>query len=112
MAKIPSPLDRRHLIEKELDASKAQAIADAYLAEDRVLEALAFLERAGATEALAEIRSQAVAAGDVFLLREVSTLTGEDPDAATWTQAADAADAAGQEFYAADARRQAARLSG
>ena len=109
--KIPSPLDRRHLIERDLDASKARAIADAYLAEDRLIEALIFLERADAQDELVQIRDRAVEEGNVFLLREVSRVLDQEPDAATWARVAEAADASGQELYAADARRQVDRLA-
>ena len=38
--KIPNPLDRRHLIEKELPAERALALAEAYLEEGRTEEAV------------------------------------------------------------------------
>ena len=40
---IPDPLERRHLVEKDLPAAQALAIANAYLEKDRCLEALDFL---------------------------------------------------------------------
>ena len=36
---IPNPMDRRHLLEKRMDAKQAIALADAYLEEDRAVEA-------------------------------------------------------------------------
>ena len=71
-AKIPDPLERRHLVEKELPPAQALAIAEAYLAEDRCIEAVDFLRIAGAGEQLAELRERAIADGDAFLLRAVA----------------------------------------
>jgi hypothetical protein len=103
---VPGVLERRHLIETEIDEAKALEIAEAYLVDDRVEEALIFLEKAGATERLAELRVSAVAAGDVFLLRSAARLMGESPSRKEWLSVEAAATAAGHELYAADARRQ------
>jgi len=110
-SRIPDPLTRRHLLEGTLDAAKARAIAEAYLAEDRAQEAVAFLRRAAAEDALEALWRQAVEAGDAFLLREVALALGRSPDAATWEPLERAADAAGKGRYAAEARRQVARLA-
>ena len=72
-SKIPGPLERRHLIERELDAAHAKRIADAYLEEDRKVEAIDFLEKAGAEEELESLCREARTRGDVFLLRAAST---------------------------------------
>jgi hypothetical protein len=108
--KIPDPLRRRHLVEQPLDPSRALQIAEAYLEEDRAIEAVAFLLKAEARERLAALREQAVRDGDAFLLREISTALAEEFDAATWQALAEAARAAGKDRYAAEASRQAARL--
>ncbi len=110
-AKIPDPLTRRHLIEGTLDPTRAGAIADAYLGAERAQEAVAFLARSEATDALEALWQQAVAAGDAFLLREVAAALKRAPDAETWQRLAEAADAAGKDRYAAEARRQVARLA-
>ena len=55
-SKLPDPLSRRHLLEQDLSEAKSRAIAEAYLAEERVVEALDFLRKAGAREQLAELR--------------------------------------------------------
>ncbi len=110
-SKIPDPLTRRHLIEGTLDPARAGTIAEAYLGADRAQEAVAFLARADATEALEKLWQQAVKDGDPFLLREVAGAVKRAPDAATWQQLAEAADAAGKDRYAAEARRQVARLA-
>jgi hypothetical protein len=110
-SKIPDPLTRRHLIEGTLDSARAGTIAKAYLAEDRAQEAVAFLARAEDTETLERLWQQAVEEGDAFLLREVAAALGRAPDAATWEQLATAADGAGKDRYAAEARRQVARLA-
>ncbi len=111
-SKIPDPLARRHLLERELPPAQALRLAEAYLAEGRALEAVDFLRKAGALDRLAALRAEAVAAGDSFLLRIVTTALGEPADRETWRRLAEAAAAAGKELQAADARRQAARGEG
>ena len=86
----------------------ALAIAEGYLAEDRRFDALAFLAKAGAQDRLRALQDDAVAAGDLFLVREIATLLGAPPAADVWTRVADAAAAAGKERCAAEARRLAA----
>jgi hypothetical protein len=108
-SKIPDPLMRRHLIERELAPAQALAVAEAYLAEGRALEAVEFLRKAGARERLALLRDEAVSAGDYFLMRAVATALEEPPGRSQWQALAEAAAAAGKERYAADARRLAAR---
>jgi DNA-binding LytR/AlgR family response regulator len=108
---IPNPLERRHLLERELEPARALAIADAYVADARSLEAVAFLRKAGAKERLEALVQEAVREGDAFLLREVAQALGREPDAALWRQLAEAAAAAGKDRYVAEARRQAERLS-
>ena len=108
-SKIPDPLERRHLVERELSPAQALRLAEAYLAEGRSLEAVDFLRKAGARDRLEAVRAEAIAAGDSFLLRVVATGLGETPDRASWSRLAEAADAAGKQRHAADARRQAAR---
>ena len=107
-ARPPDPLKRRHLVEDELPAARALAIAEAYLGEDRRFDALTFLAKAGATDRLRALQDDAVGAGDLFLVREIAVLLGEPPTAETWTRVASAADAAGKERCAAEARRLAA----
>ena len=108
--KLPDPLRRRHMVEQGMDPARALQIAEAYLEEDRAIEAVAFLVKAEARERLATLREQAVREGDAFLLREISTALAEETDAATWQALAAAARAAGKDRYAAEASRQAARL--
>ena len=110
--KIPDAIKRRELVEQKLDAGRALKLAEAYLAKDRVFEALAFLAKANARERLAEVRDEAVRNGDVFLLREASVHLGEEPDAETWRALAAAAAAAGKESYAQEAQRQLAAREG
>jgi hypothetical protein len=110
--KIPDPLTRRLLLENPMDAGRARAIAEAYLAEDRAVEALAFLAKAEDREGLARVRDAAVEAGDVFLLREAALALGEEIDAARWRTTAERAESLGKEHYATEARRHAAALEG
>jgi len=108
---IPGPLERRHLLERELEPARALAIADAYLAEARSLEAVAFLRKAGAQARLEALVEVALREGDAFLLREVAQALGREVEAALWHQLAEAAAAAGKDRYVAEARRQAERLA-
>lgn len=107
--KIPNPLDRRHLIERDLPADKSLAIAEAYLAEGRSNEAVVFLQKAGARDRLAQLADQAVGEGDAFLLRSVQEALGEEVVPERWEQLAEAAEAAGKLRHAVTARRQATR---
>jgi hypothetical protein len=111
-SRTPDPLKRRHLVEEALAAPRALAIAEAYLAEDRVFDAVAFLHKAGAQDRLRALQAEAVTRGDLFLVREISALLGEPPGAATWQAVAEAAAAAGKERCASEARRLAAARGG
>lgn len=108
-SKIPDPLERRHLIERVLGEEKALRIAEGYLEEGRVIEALDFLEQAQATDRLAVLRQQAIEAGDAFLLRSVASAMDAPVANEEWAALAAAATAAGMDHYADDARRQANR---
>lgn len=108
-SKIPDPLTRRHLLEGELPEARALVTAQAYLAEGRTVEALDFLARAGATDELAELRAEAVAAGDFFLFRAIARAAGDPPTHEEWVAVSAAAEAAGMDRYAEDARRQVER---
>jgi len=108
---IPDPLERRHLIEGELEPARALAFANAYLADGRELEAIAFLRKASAGAQLEQIWQSALREGDPFLLREAALGLGREPDAATWREVESAAASAGKDRYAAEARRQAERLA-
>ncbi|MDD9801790.1 MAG: hypothetical protein OXU78_00265 [Deltaproteobacteria bacterium] len=111
-AKLPDPLARRHLLSGELAPARARAIAEAYLAEGRSMEAIAFLHKAAARPELEALRAEALQSGDVFLLREVSAALAEPPDLADWNAVAEAARACGKALDAAEAQRQAERLGG
>lgn len=107
--RIPAPLERRHLLEKDLDASEALGIAEAYLAEGRVVDSLAFLVAAEAWDRMAEVREGVIEAGDAFVLRSIADLRAEEPSADEWARLEAAANAAGKATYADTARRQAQR---
>ena len=107
--KLPDPLSRRHLLERELPAAQALATAEAYLEEGRSIEAVEFLGKAKASEQLTRLRAEACAEGDAFLLRAVVRASGEAATHDEWVALAAAAEAAGKDVYAADARRQADR---
>jgi len=107
--KLPDPLARRHLVERELPPAQAQALADAYLAEGRRIEAVDFLRKAGATERLLALRAEAIADGDVFLLRRLADALAQPPTRDEWQALARGAESHGKERYAAEARRQSER---
>jgi len=107
--KIPNPLERRHLIERDLPGERSLAIAEAYLAEGRTNEAVIFLQKAGARDRLAQLPDQAVGEGDAFLLRSIQQALGEEPPPERWEQLAEVAEAAGKLRHAETARRQATR---
>ena len=106
-SKLPDPLARRHMIERDLGAEASLRTAEVYLAEGRSLEAIEFLQKADATERLTELRAEAVRSGDAFLLRAVAGALEATPDRAEWTALADSAETAGKLHYAREARRQA-----
>ncbi len=110
--KIPNPLERRHLVERELPAEQALGLAEAYLAEDRASEAVAFLVKAGASERLEQLAGGAVAAGDLFLLRAIAEGRGSEPSADEWRRLAVAARELGKDAYAEAAERLASRGEG
>lgn len=104
--RTPDPLTRRHLMERTLDPAQALRIAETYLAEDRRCEAVAFLGRAEESDRLETLRGEALAEGDVFLLKSVCQALGRDPLAEEWSAVGEAAEACGKLRYAALARRQ------
>lgn len=106
---IPDPLERRHLLAREIPADQALRIAEAYLAEGRRPEAVEFLEKAGAAEPLEALRAEAIASGDVFLLRAVARAQGRTVPRDDWMRLAEAAAASGRLRYEEEARRQAER---
>ena len=111
-SRIPNPLERRHLIERELPPAQALRLAEAYLEEGRAVEALEFLRKAGARERLAELRREAIEAGDAFLLRGVVAAGGGAATPEEWLVLAEAATVAGKLRYADEARRQSQRGKG
>lgn len=89
--------------------AQALAIAEAYLADDRCIEAIDFLKLAAANAQLAALRDRAIADGDAFLLRAVANAQGDPPTRGDWQKLGDAATAHGRERYALEARRQLER---
>lgn len=106
-AKIPDPLERRHLLERQLDPARALAIAEAYLEQERSVEAVPFLERADARDRLQALAEEAVEAGDAFLLESVGRALETPPGPETWERLAERARAAGLLTYAESAERHA-----
>ena len=106
-SRIPDPIQRRHWLERPLDPVRARAVADAYLEQGRHAEAVAFLEKADATDALEKLAAEATARGDAFLLKQVCSALGREPSSEEWGATASAAEAAGLLRYASTARRQA-----
>jgi hypothetical protein len=100
--KLPDPLSRRHLLDGDLEPAKALALAQAYLEDDREVEAIDFLAAAGpdsnaeAREVLLQLQAVALERGDVFLMRMASLALDEEPSAETWHSLAEAATRAGR----------------
>ncbi len=107
--KIPGPIERRHLVERELSADQALRYAEAYLSEGLEVDAIAFLAKAGATEQLASLRTRAIEAGDGFLLRMVAAAMDAAITSREWRALAEAARRSGKERYAAEAMRHVER---
>ena len=107
--KLPGPIERRHLIERDLSAAQALRYADVYLAEGLDVDAVAFLVKAEATDQLDALRGRAIETGDAFLLRVVASETGTSPNAEEWKSLAERAERAGKKHYATEALRQAER---
>ena len=109
--KLPDPLARRHLLDGTLEASKALAIAKAYLEEDREVEAVDFLAAANADSsdearaALVTLQEAAVERGDVFLMKITSSGLKEEPSQKTWQALADSATREGRSQDAETATR-------
>ncbi len=105
--KIPDPLARRHLIERDLDPAQALALAEAYLEAGRTDEAIVFLLKADAGDRLVRLMDEAVADGDAFLLKQIASASRQDPGAERWLALAEKAEQAGKLRYAETARRHA-----
>lgn len=105
--KLPDPLTRRHWLEGDTAAERCVAVAEAYQEDGRDSEAIAFLEKAGATEALDAMLAGAVEAGDGFLAQAVARALGRDVTKDEWQALGAAAGAAGKERYRELAERQA-----
>jgi hypothetical protein len=108
-SKLPGPIERRHLIERDLSSAQALRYAEAYLAEGFDVDAVAFLVKAEATDQLDALRARAIEAGDGFLLRTVAMETGVPTEPEEWKALAEGATRAGKERYAAEALRLAER---
>jgi hypothetical protein len=106
--KLPDPLAKRHLLEANLEAGKARALGDAYLALGREIEAIDFLQQAGAVDALTALETAAIERGDVFLMRKVAQALGRDPSSERWRALALSASRAGRLRDAESAVRLAA----
>ena len=105
--KLPDPLARRHLLEGKIEPAKARSIGEAYLAAERELEAVDFLARAEASDALESLQAAALERGDVFLFRAVVSALGAAVEPATWERLAEVAATAGRERDAETAKRMA-----
>ena len=57
--KLPDALARRHLLEGKLDAGKSRGYGEAYLEAGREIEAIDFLARGDATDALSQLQTVA-----------------------------------------------------
>ena len=109
---IPDALTRRHWLSEEMDAARASAAANAYLAEDRRFEAIAFFAKAGDRDALESLAEEGLTSGDLFLFRAAHEALKVAPTREMWEKLASTAEAAGKLQYAIEARRQVAAAGG
>lgn len=105
--KLPDPLTRRHWLEGETSAARCIEVAEAYRAEGRDAEAIAFLEKAEASEALEALIAKGIADGDGFLAQSASRSLGRELSKDEWKALGRAAEAAGRQRYHELAERQA-----
>ena len=96
MAKgLPKDMMQKRAVLYSERASKDEqnAVADAFIAEERYGEALEFLELTRDAGRLDEIRRIGIEAGDTFLLLRAERISGEAVPAETWKQTAERAKA-------------------
>lgn len=106
--KLPDPLSRRYLLEREIEPAKARALAEAYLEAGREIEAIEFFARAQVDEPLRSLQATAIERGDVFLMKSASEALKEEPAAGTWRTLEESARREGRERDAEMAFRLAA----
>ncbi len=106
---LPGPLERRHLLERELDPAQSLRYAQLYLDHGQTVDAIALLAKASATDRLEALMEEAIEAGDAFLLQLASAALGADPGSERWGRLAAAAEGSGKVRYAEMARRRAER---
>jgi hypothetical protein len=94
--KFPDPLSRRHLLEGEMDAARAGALAKDYLEAGREIEAIEFFAKSGDRDALKALQAVAIERGDVFLMKAASAGLGEEASKERWQALATAARNAGR----------------
>jgi len=106
-SRIPHPPPRKPHNEREIENEKSLALADIYLEQGRLVEAVDFLVKAEANDRIEALKSDAVADGDAFLLKAIADATRNDPGADAWRALAEAAETHGKALYAEMARRHA-----
>lgn len=106
----PNPLERRHVLSEDLDRMRALAIAEAYMLQGRVLDSIAFFDKAKEPSRLESILLDSVEEGDAFLFRAVCELLGRESTSAQWRKLASTAETKGKLMYSAEATRQLQRL--
>ena len=107
---VPNPLERRHVLSEDINREDALSIAEAYMGEGRVLDSLAFFDKAGASDRLQSLLVESVEAGDVFLFRAICSVLGSEASDVQWRALGEAAKAQGKLTYFAEADRQVKAL--
>jgi len=108
-SKIPAAIERRHLIDRDLKPAQSLRYAEVYLEAGRDQDAIEFLVKAEATDQLEAMRKRAIASGDVFLFRTVSSALGVASERDEWRSISESARAAGRQRYADEAMGMAER---
>jgi len=100
-ARLPRPLRRREILYgADTPPETLSALADSYLNEGLVFDAVEFFAQAKDREGLAHIRKIALETGDAFLLRRVKETMPDLVEKSDWDELARAATSLGKHVYA------------
>ncbi|MHC5057865.1 MAG: hypothetical protein ACYTKD_24625 [Planctomycetota bacterium] len=100
-ARLPRPLRRREILYGiDTPPETLSGLADAYLQEGLVFDAVDFFAQAGDRDGLGHVKKLAIETGDAFLLRGVKEAVPDLVEKADWDELARAAKSLGKDAYA------------
>ena len=106
--KLLSCLKKRDLLNSgKADKSELIKLGERYLDEDRLSDAIDFLEKAEHFEGLLQLKEQCTAKGDYFLCQRLAKILEESPPSEEWIQLGDNALHLGKLLFARSAYQQA-----